>query len=236
MPPKIIQVCWFSKDPYPLEIKICLASWKRVLPDYKVRVWTYEDAKAIGCKYIDQALSVRKWAFAADVVRFYAVYKEGGVYMDSDIYLRKRFDQFIPETGCATFNERWEEGETDCGIQAAFFIGSKGNDFCKEVFEYYQTRDFIRSDGSLDQTVSPYIMRSIAERRGYVCKEEEQHLKGIDIYPTHWLSPRSRFKHSPDAFGEHRVYGSWRNHKFGRKLERSFKHFCNAVKFYLLGR
>ena len=87
MPPKIIHLCWFSKDPYPLEIKICLASWKRVLPDYKVRVWTYEDAKAIGCKYIDQALSVRKWAFAADVVRFYAVYKEGGVYMDSDIYL-----------------------------------------------------------------------------------------------------------------------------------------------------
>lgn len=40
-------------------IKICLASWKRVLPDYKVHVWTYEDAKAIGCKYIDQALSVR---------------------------------------------------------------------------------------------------------------------------------------------------------------------------------
>lgn len=236
MPPKIIHLCWFSKDPYPLEIKICLASWKCVLPDYTVRVWTYEDAKAIGCKYIDQALSVRKWAFAADVVRFYAVYKEGGVYMDSDIYLRKRFDRFIPETGCATFNERWEEGETDYGIQAAFFIGSKGNDFCKEVFEYYQTRDFIRPDGSLDQTVSPYIMRSIAERRGYVCKEEEQHLEGIDIYPTHWLSPRSHFKHSPDAFGEHRVYGSWRNHKFGRKLERSFKHFCNAVKFYLLGR
>lgn len=53
MPPKIIHLCWFSKDPYPLEIKICLASWKRVLPDYTVRVWTYEDAKAIGCKYID---------------------------------------------------------------------------------------------------------------------------------------------------------------------------------------
>lgn len=47
MPPKIIHLCWFSKDSYPLEIKICLASWKRVLPDYKVRVWTYEDAKAI---------------------------------------------------------------------------------------------------------------------------------------------------------------------------------------------
>lgn len=49
--------------------------------------------------------------------------------MDSDIYLRKRFDQFIPETGCATFNERWEEGETDYGIQAAFFYRFKGKRF-----------------------------------------------------------------------------------------------------------
>lgn len=82
-----------------------------------------------------------------------------------------------------------------------------------------------------------YISCDVAERRGYVCKEEEQHLDGIHIYPTHWLSPRSRFKHSPDAFGEHRVYGSWRDHKFDAEaLERSFKHFCNAVRFYLLGR
>lgn len=155
--------------------------------------------------------------------------------MDSDIYLRKRFDQFIPETGCATFNERWEEGETDYGIQARSLSVQREMISVRRSLSIIRT-DFIRPDGSLDQTISPYIMRSVAERRGYVCKEEEQHLDGIHIYPTHWLSPRSRFKHSPDAFGEHRVYGSWRDHKFGRKLERSFKHFCNAVRFYLLGR
>ena len=156
--------------------------------------------------------------------------------MDSDIYLRKRFDRFIPETGCATFNERWEEGETDYGIQAAFFIGSKGNDFCKEVFEYYQERDFIRPDGSLDQTVSPYIMRSVAERRGYVCRRRNS-IWMVYIYIL-LIGCRQEAASSivRMLFGEHRVYGSWRDHKFGRKLERSFKHFCNAVRFYLLGK
>ena len=47
----------------------------------------------------------KKWAFAADVVRFYAVYTEGGIYMDSDIFIKKRFDSFIPEHGFATFHE-----------------------------------------------------------------------------------------------------------------------------------
>ena len=69
MIPKIIHLCWFSDDPFPVEIKVCLDSWHRVLPDYEVRRWTYQDAKAIGCRFIDEALAARKWAFAADVVR-----------------------------------------------------------------------------------------------------------------------------------------------------------------------
>lgn len=56
MIPKIIHLCWFSNDPFPVEIKICLDSWKRVLPDYEVRRWTYEDAKAIVA-----VLSTRPW-------------------------------------------------------------------------------------------------------------------------------------------------------------------------------
>ena len=68
-----------------------MESWKRVLPDYTIRRWTYEDARAIGCRYINEALEEKKWAFAADVVRFYSVYKEGGIYMDSDMFVKKRF-------------------------------------------------------------------------------------------------------------------------------------------------
>ena len=133
MIPKIIHLCWFSEESFPVEIKICLASWKRILPDYTIRLWTYADALAIGCDYVSEALSVKKWAFAADVIRFYAIYKEGGIYMDSDMLLKKRFDEFIPEHGFATFNECWGT----VLLQAAFLIGEQGNSFCEEVFSYY---------------------------------------------------------------------------------------------------
>ena len=93
MIPKIIHLCWFSEESFPVEIKICLASWKRILPDYTIRLWTYADALAIGCDYVSEALSVKKWAFAADVIRFYAIYKEGGIYMDSDMFLKKRLSR-----------------------------------------------------------------------------------------------------------------------------------------------
>ena len=116
MTPKLIHLCWFSNDPYPVEIKVCLDTWKRLMPDYVVKVWDYAAAKSIGCTFIDEALEARKWAFAADVVRFYAVYTEGGIYMDSDIYLHHRFDEILPEDGFVTFNEKDKE---EFGLQAA---------------------------------------------------------------------------------------------------------------------
>lgn len=232
MIPKIIHLCWFSDEPFPVEIKICLASWKRILPDYTVRRWTYDDAKAIGCDYITEALAAKKWAFAADAVRFYALYKEGGVYLDSDMLLTGRFDSFVPERGFATFHDHWGV----LLLQAAFLIGERGNSYCKEVFEYYNERHFLLPDGSFDMLVSPKVMVMIAERRGYRKEDVEQHLEGdVAIYPSRNVSPCKKLR-SPEAFAHHQVYGSWRKRWWGRKVERWIKHLILSVRFALLKR
>lgn len=235
MIPKIIHLCWFSNDPFPVEIKICMASWKRILPDYTVRRWTYEDARAIGCPFIDEALEQKKWAFAADVVRFYAVYKEGGIYMDSDILMKKRFDRFIPAKGFATFHEHIGDRMQ---LQAAFFMGEKGNSFCKDMFDYYNSRPFIKTDGSLDMVISPVVMLDIARARGYRPEDIEQHLTdGTIIYPGYYVTPckRNVIVH-PDAIALHTIYGSWRKRKLGRKIELYFKHIFNAIRYYTFRR
>ena len=232
MIPKVIHLCWFSNEPFPVEIKICLASWKRILPDYTIRKWTYQDAMAIGCDYITEALTARKWAFAADAVRFYALYKEGGIYMDSDILLEKRFDEFLPKRGFATFNELWGV----LLLQAAFLIGEAGNSYCGEVFEYYNQRHFLQPDGSYDMLVSPKIMVFIAEKRGYRREDVEQRLgDDLIIYPSRYISPCKRL-HSPEAFAHHQVYGSWRQHHLGRSFERLLKHWVLSIRFSLFKR
>lgn len=235
MIPKIIHLCWFSNDPFPVEIKICLDSWKRVLPDYEVRRWTYEDAKAIGCRFIDEALMARKWAFAADVVRFYAVYKEGGVYMDSDILMKKRFDRFIPEHGFATFHEHIGQ---QLQLQAAFLMGEKGNAYCKAVFDYYNLRPFLKPDGTYDLTISPVVMLDMAYARGYKPEDTEQHLEDdVVIYPGYYLTPCNRgVEVHPDAFALHTIYGSWRTRKLGRRIELYVKHLFKVCRYLLLRR
>ena len=163
MIPKLIHLCWFSGDEYPEDIQFCLESWKNILPDFQIKVWTKEMALATGIDFVKEAISVKKWAFAADVIRLYAVYNDGGVYMDSDIYIRKRFDDFL-ERRCAFFQEYhpavYTAEDTDelgyrldsiksvrgMGIQAAFFMAEKGNSYIKEILDYYKNLHFISNE------------------------------------------------------------------------------------------
>ena len=39
MIPKIIHYCWLSKDKKPDNVKKCIDSWHRYLPDYDFRLW-----------------------------------------------------------------------------------------------------------------------------------------------------------------------------------------------------
>lgn len=231
MIPKIIHLCWVGGGKFPVEIKECIESWQKFLPDYEIRVWNRDAALAIGCDYINEALEARKWAFVADAVRFYAVWKEGGVYMDSDILLNNRFDDYIPESGFATVHEHIG---AKIQLQAAFFIGEKGNRFCKECFEYYKNHHFLLPDGSYDQTISPVVMSRIAARFGWKTEDVEQRLDEITVWPGYLLTPNNHQKRQhADAFGRHRIMGSWRKRKFGRKFEIAVKHYLANVRYGL---
>lgn len=231
MIPKIIHLCWFSGEKYPVEIRRCIDTWCRLLPDYTIKVWDAEAARRLKCDYIDEALDRRRWAFAADAVRFYAVWLEGGVYMDSDIYLYRRFDKFIPEHGCTVFREV----APHFYLQAAFIIGEKGNQFCKDMVDFYASRHFVNTDGTTDETISPLRMLEVAALRGVRADDSEQHIDGyLSVYPTENLLPcRSYGGRRDKAFGMHTIYGSWRKRSLGRRIEIKAKHMVSVIKYHL---
>lgn len=234
MIPKTIHFCWFSDDSFPVEIKLCLNSWKRILPDYTIRLWTYEDAKSIGSDFVDEALEEKRWAFAADVVRFYAVYKYGGVYMDSDIYLYKRFDEFMEHDGVFT-TFLTEEGEDRTGLQAAFFMASAGDRFCKKVLDYYAQRHYRLSDGSFDDTISPIVMEQVATVFGFVSKNRNTQLLGkLHVFSTDYLKPRKKYLRTENTFAEHRIYGSWRKRKLSRRIDLKIAHVWHVIEYFVL--
>ena len=95
MIPKIIHFCWLSDDEYPDLIKKCIASWKEKLPEFEIKHWDKKCLDELNSDWVNEAFSAKKYAFAADYIRLYAIYNYGGFYLDSDVEVIKDFTDLL---------------------------------------------------------------------------------------------------------------------------------------------
>ena len=151
MIPKIIHLCWLSGDPYPSKIEKCLKSWEKYLPDYEITLWDTKRFDLNSSLWVKQAFENKKYAFAADYIRFYALYHMGGVYLDSDVEVLRSFDDLLD----LPYFIGAEKAQTP---EAAIIGAEKGCDWIKRCLDYYQDRSFVKDDGTLDIRKLPEIM------------------------------------------------------------------------------
>ena len=152
MIPKIIHYCWLSGEEYPKKVKSNIATWKKVLPDYEFILWDRGKADSLEIIWVEQAIEKKKFAFAADLIRLYALYNHGGIYLDSDVEVIKSFDDLLsrPYFFGAQHNDL---------IEAAVFGAVKNSDWLLDCMAYYKDREFVKKDGKLDMTVLPRVMK-----------------------------------------------------------------------------
>ena len=209
--PKIIHLTWFSGEEIPSKLQKCIDSWKKLLPDFKIKLWTMEMARDLNIQFVNEALDARKWAFAGDVIRAYAIWKYGGVYMDTDNFLIKRFDELLDKPivfFIETNSYRWKmfnkeeyltpEGKCkypDCfvfgrQIQAAMFMGIPNQKCLEEIVEFYKNRRFLDKDGNPDMSlISPDIYAKVLEKYGFLYSDKNQLLSnGICIYSSEYVA------------------------------------------------
>lgn len=186
--PKVIHFCWLSGDPYPEKIRHCIDSWKRILPDYEIRLWDsnrFDLNASIWCK---EAFDARKYAFAADYIRWYALFNEGGIYLDSDVEVLKRFDDLL--------HLPYFIGTEQSGYLEPAIVGAgKGNPIIKQILDYYTNRHFVKNDGGFDMTPLPQIMQEVFEGK-YVFEKvmgindfEDDPMK-LCFFPASFFSPK----------------------------------------------
>ncbi len=231
MIPKVIHYCWLSGDPYPEKIRDCMASWKEVMPDYEIKLWSTENFDIEGSvPYVREAFAQRKWAFVADYIRLYALYTEGGIYLDSDVKVLKRFDRFLGSRffSCVEHHpfEVEQEGTASkidaeghrlvdgyvsgIQIQAAVMGAEKGCGFVKDILDSYADRHFVR-DGQMVgmKVIAPQIYARAAEKYGFLYKDEDQALDdGVMIYRSEIFAGNRR-EATPASYAIHYCENSW---------------------------
>ncbi len=95
MIPKKIHYVWIGDKQKPKFVLDCINTWKEFLSDYEIIEWNNESIKKISNNYMSEAILNKKWAFASDYIRLYALYNEGGIYLDTDVEITRSLDQFL---------------------------------------------------------------------------------------------------------------------------------------------
>lgn len=246
MIPKIIHYTWFSGEEMPQILKDCMASWKKHLSDYEFRLWDMNAIKDIDSVFLKEALSVRKWAYAADYVRLYVLYREGGIYLDTDVLVFKSFNNLLDNKvfigkedalNILPMEYKWANYLTSHCMGAEPQAG-----FIKDCLRYFENRHFILSeDEKLPQRLRynyvllPYIQAAIAKEYGYnwsLKVKTVQHCKdGLTIYPPDFFCG---FGFIPGSYCQHLGQGSWREGytpevsyhlSFAKRIKRAIKNF-----------
>lgn len=230
MIPKKIHYCWLSNDPFPKKTRRCMDTWQAMHAEYEIKRWSTKNFDVNSVPYVKEAYEAHKWAFAADYIRMYALYTEGGIYLDTDVLLLKKLDDFLDDgffssmeyhpiqiEKCGTLKHLDDNGHRvddsfieGIQIQAAVMGAEAGNPFAKKVLDWYIDKHFVKKDGSLrTDLLSPYIYARVAEEFGFIYKDIDQHLSGnVHIYPSETFAG-NKHEVTPRSYAIHMCAHSW---------------------------
>ena len=212
MIPKIIHYCWFGRGDKPELAVKCIESWKKFLPDYNLKEWNEDNFDISRNQYVREAYENRKFAFVTDYVRLYAIYTEGGIYMDSDVEVVGSFDKFLHHHAFSGF-------ETDGNVPTGMMAAEKGSVWAKELLDQYQDRTFVQSGGSFDMTTNTTVITNYMIKKGLVLNNQYQDFHGLcTMYPADFFCPKDhrtgKIKCTKNTVCIHHFAGSWLEHSF----------------------
>jgi mannosyltransferase OCH1-like enzyme len=151
MIPRKIHYCWFGPKSLPKIVMKCVRTWSEKMPSYEILLWN-ENNSPMHLPFIDKAYKEGKYAFVSDCVRFWVLYKHGGIYLDTDMFVLRSFDDLLA-------NEiffGWETGRNEnisCGV-----IGSvPGHPFIRNILDRYNNLQFRTI--SIPELVVPKVVK-----------------------------------------------------------------------------
>lgn len=165
--PKIIHYCWFGKSDKPRDVVGYIDGWSRILPDYQIIEWNEENFDVNINDYVKEAYQAKKYAFVSDYARLFALYQQGGIYLDTDVEVFKVFDDLLENDVVLGFEEEnYIATSTICAIKNSLFI--------KEFMCIYHDKHFISPNGQYDLTTNVKKITTLLEQYGLVTDGQKQ--------------------------------------------------------------
>lgn len=138
MIPKKIHYCWFGDKEKPEEIKKIIKTWKK-LNGYEIIEWNEKNFDFSVSDYAKEAYNKKEWAFVSDYVRLKVLYEYGGIYLDTDVEIKKNFDEKFLE------NKIFLSFMFNCNLSTAIIGSEPNNRIIKQLLDLYDNLELKRS-------------------------------------------------------------------------------------------
>ena len=205
--PKVIHYCWFGNGKMPAISEKCIKSWKKYCPDYEIICWNEENFDLTQNRYMKEAYEAGKWAFVSDYARLKVIYDHGGIYLDTDVELRKPLDPLLENGGFMGFDEK---GIVATGLG---FGAEAGNEIVGAFLKDYDDLPFVLPDGSFDLTPCPDRNTAVLEHLGMDLKTHDQVFMGMRFLPREYLCPMDYYTGkktiTQNTYSIHHYCASW---------------------------
>ena len=181
------------------------------MPDYEYKLWNEDNFDVNTIPYVKEAFESRKYAFVTDYVRLFALYTEGGIYMDTDVEILKPLDDLLSLTAFTGY-----EGSKTMPPVTGIMASEAGGEWVKEQLDSYSGAHFVKEDGTLDLTTNTLRISNIMRANGFVQDGHYQVYKGLSVFPVEYFCPRQttgEFILTENTYCDHHFMGTWNDKK-----------------------
>ena len=204
--PKIIHYIWFG-GLKPRTVIMCIASWKSLMPDYEIVEWNENNLDLETNKFAKDAYYAKEYAFSSDYFRFEILSKYGGIYLDTDMQVLKRLDDFL-DRSCFVGYENIENDKINGAI-----IGSiPHHPYIKACLLYYENMlgKHPLINNPMSQNADMLQANEKIEYQYFYPRfnqfKKELLIKGIkENYCIHWGD--ASWEYNSNFFNKYRYYG-----------------------------
>lgn len=230
MIPKIIHYCWFGGKPLSERVRCYMDSWKKYLPDFEIKRWDESNFDVNAREYTREAYYAGKYAFVSDVARLEALTKEGGLYLDTDILIKKE----VPE---AMFRHR-----AFCGFehlqyaQTGVMACEPHYSIFEEFMESYEDRHFFKGL-QYDLRTNVCVFTDLMKKHGFVMDNSMQEIDGMAIYPQILLCGKHCYEgryDTDETIMLHDFQNDWGQDALRDRLKFTIKSALTVLKWGLV--
>lgn len=207
--PRILHYVWLGGQPLTPVGQRCLQSWQKFLSGWEIRRWD-ESNSPVTHPFVKKMMLEKKYAFASDYIRLFALASAGGLYLDTDLELVQKPEPLLRASCVLAFlSAQNRTSKNSAGM--GFFAATPGHPWVEELKQKYDRLEVAVMNTTL--TTQSLRQRGLAMLDEQDASQDYWELGDIRIYHSDYFYPElktgTESRMPRRAFGIHHAEGSW---------------------------